>query len=132
MFADQDVIAFVNSHMVAVELVVTDQGWPTPEHDFPELTRLASVFSTFHHCRFGFSVNVVVSPGVPHLLATATGGESQGLEFAVEYDPPAFLQLLEEALDLHQRLTALPQDADERRLIAVDCISRNFSAPSSY
>jgi hypothetical protein len=94
VFSVPGVIQFVNEYYVPVELDLTNQGFPNLEAD----RFIKSAFERTYHCRFGFSVNVVLNPDLTFPIGTAVGGEETGLEFAVEYHSKYFLNYLKVCL----------------------------------
>jgi len=102
VFSDPTVIAFVNKHYVPVELDLTNEGFPSKEQ-LLAIQSIKNAFDNTYHCRFGFSVNVVINPMLAFPLGAANGGAERGLQFAVEYNAPLFMQYLESCLSRYKK-----------------------------
>jgi len=99
VFSDPSVIDYVNNNYIACELDLTNNGWP----DIPQLADVKYGFENTYHCRFGFSVNVIVGPGVDRHIGAAIGETERGLEYAIEYHPKKFVAFLEKCKKKYER-----------------------------
>ena len=123
VFSDPTVIAFVNSHYVAVELDLTNDGFP-PMEKVLAIQSIKNAFDNTYHCKFGFSVNVVINPMLSFPLGAANGGAERGLQFAVEYNAPLFLKYLETCLDRfnRSRIAILNNNTEALRALQEECM----------
>jgi len=83
---------------------VTNFGFP---QNIPALFRIISLIKQTKHCQFGLAVTIVVNQDLNFPLGCAVGGEEEGLEFGVGYNPSKFLQFLEKMALLYRKSLTL-------------------------
>lgn len=99
--SDPQVIDTLNRTMVAVEINVTDQGFPK---DVPGLKPWERAFSQDRRYRFGFATSVVLTPDGTAALGTSGCGHRWEWETSINYHAEKFRKYLEGCLDRFVRL----------------------------
>jgi len=90
VFSEPQVITLINNEFIPVDVEITRNGFPT----IPALECIHSVYRNQYYSKFGFTVNVVVSPRIDFPLGILAGNEQSSLETAIEYDPVEFYRRL--------------------------------------
>lgn len=105
--SDDAVIEKVNKYFIAVEINITDQGFPK---DVDGLKPWENAFSKDQKFEFGFTTSVVIGPGGKGAFGTSGCGHKEDYEESASYHPDKYLKFLADSLDRYARAKAVVED----------------------
>lgn len=113
--SDEKVIETVGRDFVAVEINITESGFP---QEAPALKLWEKAFAKDRRYRFGFATSVVIGPGGSMPFGTSGCGHSGEWEISANYHPDRYLKFLEESFGRYQKAKGVAEDrslsADDR------------------
>ncbi len=113
--SDGKIIAKINKEFVALEINITDDGFPK---ELPGLGMWEKAYANDKKLKFGFATTVALSPDGRFPLGTSGCVHLPHWQNTIGYEPSKFLPYLDECLDRHARARAIAEDtskpADER------------------
>jgi hypothetical protein len=105
--SDEQVIEKVNKEFVAVEINITDQGFPK---DVEGLKPWENAFNKDPRYEVAFTTSVVIGPGGKSAFGTAGCGHKEDWKDSASYHPEKYIRFLEASLDRYSRAKAIAED----------------------
>lgn len=105
--SDDKVIAKVNQDFVAIEVNLTDTGFPK---DVPALAPWEKAFESDWKFEYGFATSVVIGPGAKGAFGTSGCGHTQEWDTSISYHADKYAKFLDESLDRFRRAEAILKD----------------------
>ena len=113
--SDAKIISRVNKQFVAVEINISDTGFPK---DVRALKAWERAYKKNWRSKFGFATSVVINPTGKYALGTSGCGHTWEWDTSINYDPKKYVKLLDECLDRFARARKLEEadpDAQETK-----------------
>jgi len=114
VFSDPQVIDLINSEFIPVDVEITNYGFP----QIPALQPIFKIYEKQYFCKFGFSVNIVIGPGINFPLGILAGNEQSSLNTAIEYSPMEFYRRLVAAKNRYE--AALKMNEKELEILYLE------------
>ncbi len=108
--SDGKVIAKINKEFVALEINITDDGFPK---ELPGLALWQKAYENDKKLAFGFATTVALSPDGRFPLGTSGCVHLPHWDSTIGYEPAKFLAYLGECLDRHTRARAIAEDTSK-------------------
>jgi hypothetical protein len=101
------VIEKINAQFHAVEINITDQGFPK---EVPALKPWENAFTKDPRYEFGFTTSVVIGPGAKGAFGTSGCGHKEDHPTSPSYHPDRYLEFLDAALERYRRAVKIADD----------------------